>query len=68
MGEKRLKNPGKRVRDHFSMVFGPFWQVFLALDFTTTKKVFEHFLIDILCCLKSQNKISKIEKKHTVPL
>ena len=48
-----------------------FW-ILLAgfLDLDPTKKVFEHFLIDILCCLNILNKISKIKerKKHTVTL
>ena len=53
-GPKTLK---KRVR-------GPFIRVFFSgLD--PTKKVVEHFLIDILCCLIILNKISKIEEEKT---
>ena len=46
----------------FTGFLDPFGR-FLALD--PTKKVFEHFLIDILCCLNILNKISKIEEEKT---
>ena len=39
-----------------------FFRGFVALD--STKKVFENFFIDILCCLKTLNKISKIEEEE----
>ena len=52
--KKGSKTPPKRVRTLFGGVFAGF----LALD--ASKKVFEHFLINILCCLNILNKISKI--------
>ena len=63
----RAEKPAKRVQKPCKKGPGPSWQVFFALD--PTEKVFEHFLIDILCCLHILNKMSKIEeKKHTVTL
>ena len=61
--EKRVQNPSKKGPKGSGTLFGGVFAGFLALD--ASKKVFEHFLIDILCCLNILNKISKIEKKKT---
>ena len=46
MGKKAQK-PWRKGPVPFSSVFGPFWKVFSSIFYK--KKVFEHFLIDILC-------------------
>ena len=60
------KKGPKPLQKGSGTLFGGVFAGFLALD--ASKKVFEHFLIDILCCLNILNNISKIEKNHTVPL
>ena len=60
------KKGPKPLQKGSGTLFGGVFAGFLALD--SSKKVFEHFLIDILCCLNILNNISKIEKNHTVPL
>ena len=60
------KKGPKPLQKGSGTLFGGVFAGFLALD--ASKKVFEHFLIDILWCLNILNNISKIEKNHTVPL
>ena len=65
---------GKRVKIICEKGPGPFLQVFFypfGRFFSSRsykKSSWGQFLIDILCCLNILNKISKIEKNHTVPL
>ena len=48
---------------HFPRFLDPFGRFFSSRF--SKKKVWGHFLIDILCCLNILNKISKIEEKKT---